>query len=818
VPGERLGRFTLPPTIFGAALLPAGRGIHKGAGPVLARLMVMPASGGPRIYTLHHPKYTPLRHRNFRRLLEAWLDRLRNPGDPRVRGYLLRQLETTFSAVPELPSILVRWLLPYDPAEPPWEERMPGDALEPSYQWLPRHLRPLVDLDRAWRGEEPLRGRLKAALLAAREIGDRHLFKEILEAALSRANHQLYAEATAGGELPFAAKFGELLADLEEVKGAWQGEPANLDVRVRITIAKSLLDGDTLWSLAQAAGRQAGGAGFQKKKKEDAVTRAMKARVRLVHRSLGKGDLLLALETLRAANLGLLRLCRRLVRGRRENWSTHRPEREVRWEALRGFFAAVGDFAARVAHPRGNLGEVARHEICRAYALGMLACPSEIVRLAIWVSEADLPIDIGQQVEEQLDLLHSLLGDFPRLPLPHRVLLRIALHTFRGGDYRQALFFPREKKRAWITDARWVGNGNVEMVRARRPFDDVIVWLHDLARQLADDAGSVDLQAHDELYRRIDAIEGETREQFKHSIQFWTGALAELGGECKGFEHLFASTRQTGLASRDGDFPFQPVRPELVLFSGALADWCQRQRAEIQVRRTSYRLFEPVSSLYDEAFALVERTARRFRQGAAVQKNLVLGVLGHGLLELLEEHLLEVWEVAQALDPRRVWDQDDRAGDGHPGYRLPPAQGATSTAARFADYLLQRALKAEVIPKNLRSLQGLLSFTKEEPKPMKLPKPKLEPRLTLKSLVQEIGVYWDVDPLLADEPLDQRTYHFLHLTLSELEQNDRMHGEPASSKGTRLEAAKPRVWSDRSPSTLWLEFRYPKENKKAFKR
>lgn len=795
VPGERLGRFSLQHAAFSSVLLP---GSEEGEFPELARLLVMPASGGPRLLTLYHPKLTPFRRSKFQELRRDWLERLQGK-DGRVQGHLLRRPETTYVVAEALPAVLVRWILPFPPGEKSWEERIlnegPAGEGRKARQWLPRHLQPLVDLDTAWKAGESLNGRLEAALLAAHEVGDKALFKEILEAALSRANHELYEEALSPGGLSLerARNFEALMADLEKVKGVWEGSSGHLDSQMRITIAENLLDGDTLWSLSQSR------SGFSEI--------AMNARIRLVHRSLGKGDSLLALETLHAANLALLRLCGRLKREPEQDWSTARPgEHFLPWDALRGFYQAVGDFAARVAHPKGNLGDVAAHEICRSYALGMLVCPPALVELAVWISEADLPADIGERIRQQVALLETLLGDrWQPLSGNLKDLIQISLGV--GGSYKECLFFPVEKY-TWFTE-RNLGRGNLETIRARKPFDDTIVWLHDLARQLTDEAGDVNLGRYRELKSEIDRVP----DLFRHSRQFWQQAFEDLQKMCGGYGDLFATPGEGEEIGSRG-VPFQPVRPELVLFSTALQDWCIRQRKKLQDDRARYSMFEPMTSMYDEALALVERAARRFRHGAGVQKNLVLGVMGHGLLELLDEHLLEVWEVAQALDPRRTWEQDQLGeGDGLPMPRR-GAGAAVSTASRFAEYLLQRALKGEVIPKNLRSLQGLLSFAG---------RPEDE-KLTLQDLLDEYA-QWEVEKAdILAEDLDSRTYHFLHLTLNELLQNDHMHGvpdRPAGGGPERKPRIAPRVRAGRSPEgeiELHFEFHYQAEDQEVVSR
>ena len=110
-----------------------------------------------------------------------------------------------------------------------------------------------------------------------------------------------------------------------------------------------------------------------------------------------------------------------------------------------------------------------------------------------------------------------------------------------------------------------------------------------------------------------------------------------------------------------------------------------------------------------------------------------------------------------------------------------------------------------MIPKNLRSLQGLLSFADQ----------LLDPNCTLRNLLSENEESWDLKLDTSDESLNRmlygarkrRTYHFLQLTLNELLQNDRMHG--VMGKGERV---KPVVRATRSSTgevALSFEFHYP---------
>jgi len=759
VPGQRLGRFSLRSTVFGSALL-SFKGDQSFQRQV-ARLVIATTDGTLRLLSLHYPKHTKRRHEKYESLWNEWLTNLKDgpKGRRSIHGYLLRRPETVRVAAPELTSGLVRWILSPDPATPAWIEQNSNAKQkgmgEPIEQWVPRHLRPLVALDTAWSKGNSVRGKLKKALMTAREAEDKHLFKEIMEVALNRINHQLYNHAMERGESASIDQFLQLLEDLEDVKGVWLGSPDNLDIKMRITISKNLLDGDTLWSIARA--RAEG---------KEAFGKAVQGRIEQVHRFLGHGDSLLALETLRAANLALIRLCRRL--GRPGDWQDMTDgEHQLHWESIRGFYEAVGDFAARAEHPKGSLGEVAAHEICRAYALGMLACPSALVPLSLWMAEADLPEDLRYRVQEQFVILENLLG--MKMPAGPRELFDVLFERRKNlGSYADVLLSTKLKdergnEREDEELAREYGNDNVQLMRGLKPFEEITAWLYEMAERLANDAGKVESDLA-ETEKRLNSI--TVTDELSHSAKFWRAALKDLLERARSFPHLTGDG--VGWPEPEDEIRPRPVRPEVVLFSRSLEEWCQKQRQVLREKRENYDIFEPHSRIYDGALAAIERTAHRFREGAAVQKNMVLGVLGHGLLEILDEHLLELWEVAQALDPIRTWEQGQENGQRN-------QERGSSTAARFADYLLGRALNAETIPKNLRSLQGLLSYTVPETSRGAVGRH----RYTLNTLLGEFHSKekWTFpkDQWKTVE-LKPREYHFLRLTLSELAQNDRYHG------------------------------------------
>ena len=74
-----------------------------------------------------------------------------------------------------------------------------------------------------------------------------------------------------------------------------------------------------------------------------------------------------------------------------------------------------------------------------------------------------------------------------------------------------------------------------------------------------------------------------------------------------------------------------PTRPELVLFSRSLGAWCSHQKEVLHKFKDEYAIFDPQYSMYVRALDQLGAAATGFPQGSALQKNMVLGVLGHFL-------------------------------------------------------------------------------------------------------------------------------------------------------------------------------------------
>ena len=181
-----------------------------------------------------------------------------------------RLTEAAYKASPTLSLIMVRYLLDAklgerfytrDSEEEQWSVAA-SLIREPWY--LPRHLRPLLDLHWAWT-ELYVSGKVEAgslsrplssALERAWRLDDLELFQEICRVVLRRANTGLYRtgrpapEATEVDERWKACfAFLEVLAAIERTLPRWVSAERRREARARISVGKALVDGETSWAL-----------------------------------------------------------------------------------------------------------------------------------------------------------------------------------------------------------------------------------------------------------------------------------------------------------------------------------------------------------------------------------------------------------------------------------------------------------------------------------------------------------------------------------------------------------------------------------------
>ncbi|HEX6861797.1 MAG TPA: hypothetical protein VF414_03220, partial [Thermoanaerobaculia bacterium] len=786
-PGKRLRRSPLGGTAFASHLLcrlPSGEPVWDEETGRYAALLIASEQGRIRLASLHYPQ-SPQRREQYDRTVGLWWQIAGLKG----RRDRLRLVDAAYQAAPLLPLILVRWVLAPEGRRrgvqvPPVPKR------EDAWQ-MPRYLRPLLDLREAWerRDAEQAAEALKKLLLHAWQLDDLALFQQICAVTLQRANFAICKAAGRSGGGEADEKLCDLyLAVFEVIERSlqrWLGVP-DQETRARIIVAKNLVDGDTFLRVLRRAEQELklveGNPG-----KKGPFRRILDKRIEGVRQLVFKQDPLLSVETFRALNLSLMRLCRRLIGSPRKNGR----QAEVSWSVFASYFEALTYAAARTFHSRLDLNDSLAHEYCRTFALAVCACPSAAIRIANRMTETQLISDPGSDQ----DLSRRVIRQFDVL-----AQIGIGVPSEAARLFEMASCPPKEKLNPVEEAMEELGFKQEELKRLDRPDDPVVIqtfgtenaedlhclfrlyqvvdWFTDLGKRLSTDAKGLDL-TKDRLAwlhgRLRESEKGPLQRLFSHSVRFWTQAIEKLGRLAQ-------------------DAPSEDtIRPKMILCSRDLAAWAGK---EIDVLHNSYRdleIFQPEYPIYREVLARLERAAHAFPLSSAVQKNLVVSVFGHHLLEDLDEHVFELEELAQNLDPLLVWQFRDR----HRAPRsLDGRQGASQdgpAAKRFAEYLLRRANYAESIPKNLRALYGILESA-----------PRDHDRYPIRQLFNPLG--WEPEGDLPGAQIRAQEFQFLSLSLAELESNHQKHSGLTPSQRRRY-APRFRCLAE-DPLSLSVSFRF----------
>lgn len=791
VPGCRHGTLQRarkePASAFATCLVPEGAaGLLPDEGGTGRVAVVLTASkhGVLRLLSIHYPHFQSLRKEKFETILRDW--------QAVVQGdHQLRLVHAAYRTAPSLELILVRWLLdtawPVDVAPPP------SDALEP---WmLPRNLRPLLRLRKAWERSysapdselrRHLNGTYQSLLAALREafrLDDLLLYQEICEVALQRGNWDLftYARKPADRGSRRATKiYLRVFKAVEESLQQWRGSIHGEESLARMNVARNMVDGDTAFRLFAAVARNDGATHFRE---------VLARRIGGVRDLVVKGDSTATLEALRAANLSLLRLCKRLTDRRKKQ-----PGTEIAWgKGLEPYFSALAVAAARALRPSFKLGDVVEHAYARTFALAVCACPSAALRIATrltenrLISDPDAEDDLSLLIPRQFQILDEIGID---VPLHARKLFEVGAKPPRLTlDPMQDEFLmagkarkdgtPIPPKRLW----KDFGAENARDLACLWRVHGLVNWFSHLEQIF-----SRDPEALRGAWKRLGKLfhafrHDDVKEFYGHSFEFWCASIHRFActllkdvkeGETEEKDKERACrvllprlTKQMTHAE-----PGAPLQPETVLLSRKIASWARETSADLNDRYKDLEIFQPEYSIFREVLARLERSAETFDQSAAVRMNLVQGVLGHHLLEDLDEHLLELQEIAHVFDPllvrdyrkdRRSWPRD-----------APPSE---SVAQRFAHYLMTRSARAESLPENLRTLLSLLTTAGAQ----------AETRRTLDDLLGHFAkrepAKWE--PIDYGEPgqlcaISGEEFRHLDLILKELNLNDEKH--PHSEK------------------------------------
>lgn len=750
VPGSRFGRYGFPGGIWASSLLGSQLyddeiAEHTGA---FSTVLTAAGDGTLSVSSLHSPSKSEIRKLRYRNILEKARRRVDRQTDCRLG-------EAVFGAVPSLSWILVRWLL--DPTfSDCFDEESPyPDPASVAAWWLPRQLRPLMAVRRAWddvEGELPAAGdvaesartvgaALAAALERAWHLDDLHLYQEICSLALKRANFTLFKSFDAKQTLDpsgwhayksrVARLYEEVYRAIETSLPSWLGASERREARARAVVAKHIVDGDTIWRVANEAAHEAASrwpegspptAGSPAA--DDDTTpylKVLQMRVSGVRELVHKRDPMVSLEALRAANLSLTRLCLRLVQERGGDdraKEEYRPSpdggpcrQEVHWPVFVEYFERLTAAAARTFHARLELNDAIAHEYSRTFALVVCACPSATIRIAnrltetLLIRDLESEDDLSRRVLRQLDLLADV-----GIPCPswaRKLFLHVT--SMPQADARlnptsekalDRIGLKRPDEPEDVDVIRQIGVQNTEDLYHQAALYDVIDWFVDLTGRLSRDARGIALStaAVEKQLSKLEKYKYAGRDTYRDSRSFWKECAEDLRDKLQKVET--EGDRQEAEVETEVD----NLRPEVVLWSRTVGAWAAAViESKLKQLQRDGQLFLPELSIFRKVLEELRDAANGFREGAAVQKNLVGGILGHHLLEHLDEYILEIEEIAQALDPigvRTLRQASSPTGASEP---------RTPTAARFARYLVRRAQGAQSVPKNLRVLQTLLT-------------------------------------------------------------------------------------------------------------
>lgn len=779
VPGSRYGHFQRsrrePPSAFASYLLPvlpaaASRQDH-GTGRVAA-LITASKHGVVRLLSVHYPHFHPDRKARFDEILTHWWATVKG-------NHQLRLVHAVYRSAPSIELILVRWLL-----DPRWPEigKTPDDITVQPWM-LPRNLRPVLELREALNAddEEGVDKSLRAALREAFRLEDLHLFEEICEMVLRRGNFDLFNLADLPGHNrrgPAATIYLKILDAIEQSIPQWQGSKDRQESLARITVAKNLVDGDTFLRVIEAASQE------MEEARQAApgilpmpFKRVLYRRIRGMGELIAKRDPRVSLEALRAANLSLQRLCKRLEERRRDG----DPAAQIVWKGLlERYFEDLTSAAARVFRSPLELNDAMAHGFARTFALSVCACPSAAMRIATRMTETQLIADLDSQddlsrlVPFQFQMLEQLGTPVPKFA---QELFRIASRP----PEIEPLRLPRWKGLNpigddWLWKETWetFGYENQRDLACLTELYGLVGWFSELEELLSNRPEGLGA-AWGTLEERLDGIlDQDTKTLYKHSVEFWLLAVQEFAERI--LERRSADPRAVSEAScraslqdlaaklNGGATDQATIQPRTVLLSRRIAAWSTDMMEELRNRYDQSRIFQPEYTIFLRLFDRLRRSADAFPNSAAVKMSLVQGVLGHHLLEDLDEHILELQEIAHVLDPHLV--RGSRRG-------IPRDRETSAPVAQsFATYLMARSARAESLPKNLRMLSALLDQTKAP-----------DWNLTLSKLLAPFDPSWCIDlDAQGAIKLEQDEFYLIRLLLDELDNNDRKHNSSDRSE------------------------------------
>jgi hypothetical protein len=566
---------------------------------------------------------------------------------------------------------------------------------------LPQHFRELLPAFVALRERKPGHRAwepLVQALVRIERSGDVRLLKEVLYELAHLFNEGLHDDLTtsAGSRQrrvrARAAQLRRLLRAISEALDHFPASQRGSAERARIHFLKELFNGGVLLGLAEFA-RQMETAPTEEEgnvySNSGPATEIVQFLLQDLRRLALAGTPLVPLEALRAVNLAWTACCQKAPQGKTGIFP---------WWQVEKLVALLRDIANVFGHRQQVMSEALLNEISRCYALALWSCPGNAVNIAYSVSETGpKPEELPRCISEQLEVLRSILRpaseEYKELSEPFSLFETTskALAGLKGllvgrKFLTKATVLGVEKLvfRADVSAPDRNSTGLQDAARFHALVSE-IDWLRD---KLTSDPAGIEL----EPLRKALALVQEASSAWKHSKELWKDIGKALSREADA-----AKNEPLQIRARER------ISPELIRASRDLMGWAEAGIKHIKNARDREEIFEPQASFYKTALERLKEAAEHFPRSAAVQASLVEAILSHGLIAELDEHVLELEEIAQALDPILVEEYRRRDRKLH---KILSQEG--SVAAQFSAYLLSRACNAEAIPKNLRMLQSIL--------------------------------------------------------------------------------------------------------------
>lgn len=674
-PGTEVGRVPTQgaATVFASAMLPGSIG-RKPDEP-LAHLIV--GTGDRELVRVPIP--TDTLTAGLRSKIHRGYDIVRRADEQRQLFSTLRVGDVLYGIEPMVARLLVR--ATFDPEQ--------GPVLRPSDDRrfeFPRWLRPLRDLDAILRaiGErnptvdtDRVADLLHLSLMRIHRMGAASVFSEVIKVVLRSSNRALADCARKVHESPgergadwvkktvdFAVR---IVAEIRRIEHLHAGRDEQ--TRVLMAIVENLLDGDTFWALTLADTK------LDRRFADVLASRAAVAQQLLLRSASWVPE-----ATLRSANRALIQVGKR----------SRKDGRRVTWSSLESYFASVRGRVSIANRRELRSKAVLQHELARTYALGCLLCPEQVVAITTMALESEEPLvyrGMLQQVEVLAQL--GLEEDTEDGGVLSVEVLRMAEAII---DVDAPMEVSGQKA---LLVHRLESESNRALLDQVRAIRGVRSWILELATGLRESIANLDLGGSARRTWR------EAAEVFQWSEECGRG-LGERAGDYRHsseFLRRFVQSVRSCFDGLDARRPRQPVRPKEVLATLKLYQVCDQFHAELVGEGRDALMREPFRGSYRRAIRQLRDAARDFAGGPELQRNLVEGILGHGILERLDEQALELHALSWELHPPLLWGGD----------RIGPEGEDRSAEAELGSYLRKGAEAIETIPTTLRNLERVLT-------------------------------------------------------------------------------------------------------------